>query len=813
MESQLQSPAVRRILTAGVVLLGAACTCGKPGSGLEVEITFTGFRPACLEVQVSDEGDPGRTASAAVAVTAARPHVVGIARAQGWSPRWQVTVLAREGSCQGPVVAGETRAGIEVPEGAVARATFALSGTDADGDGYSPQSAGGTDCDDQSAQRSPGLPETCADGLDNDCDGLLDCGDPGCAGAGCDDGSGCSTNDTCSAGSCAGAPLDCGPPALPCRQSAGACTADAGCSWPLEAVGSPCDGGACNSAGLCAPADSELDCGNGIDDATDADLLADCQDPDCFSIQAPCDAGLCVVGATCRPDFSCTGAPKTCLPNRQCRDAGTCDPGTGACTNPQSPVGSPCDDGDPCTDDTCTSNGMCQGAAKVCTSPTLCATSSCDAGACVLAPANTGASCDDDAGCTHSDVCAGGACGGQVYSCANPPSCRQPGACLGDGGCSFALAQDTTPCDGGWGTCQSGNCIAVPTSPFPYPATNFNPALYDAGGAVVINCAVVFNSSSGAVAPGWCGGPAPNLHLVTMDGGVQARLIAAQSLLVTSSGSLTLHGALPVIIASYSTGQTLIDGPILADTDGALDAGAGSRTRAQCGTQAGGDSVNPDHGGGGAGYGTPGAAGSLLGAAGDAGPTTPAPLLGGCPGGNCTSGAAGGFGGGAVQLSVAGELKLGSGGVSVSGGGGRGGITGGSPPRGAGGGGSGGVILLEGNRLDLTSSSFLTANGGAGGEGSDADESGGDGESGSVTGSGFAVSPNLANQGGNGGRGGTRGGAPQQGATQTTNGGSGGAVGRIFIRSHATPCVVNILPVQVSPQYQQWVTNNCPSSP
>ncbi len=112
--------------------------------------------------------------------------------------------------------------------------------TDADNDGYG---AEGTaccsvpDCDDNDASVNPGATEICDDGIDNDCDGLTDCDDP-----------------------------DCG------------CTIDA--DGDGYGVGGPC----CTSPD-CDDSDATINpgateiCDDGIDN--DCDGLVDCDDPDC----------------------------------------------------------------------------------------------------------------------------------------------------------------------------------------------------------------------------------------------------------------------------------------------------------------------------------------------------------------------------------------------------------------------------------------------------------------------------------------------------------------------------------------------------
>src|SRR6185369_12818363 len=87
-----------------------------------------------------------------------------------------------------------------------------------------------------------------------------------------------------------------------------------------------------------------------------------------------CDDGNACNGVeTCSAGACVPGTPVTCTASDQCHDAGTCDPTTGVCSNPAKANGTPCSDGNACTQvDTC-ENGVCTGASPVtCTASDQC---------------------------------------------------------------------------------------------------------------------------------------------------------------------------------------------------------------------------------------------------------------------------------------------------------------------------------------------------------------------------------------------------------------------------------------------------------
>ncbi|MFO0592891.1 MAG: DUF4215 domain-containing protein [Polyangiaceae bacterium] len=294
-------------------------------------------------------------------------------------------------------------------------------------------------------------------------------------GAGCDDGNACTQTDTCKYGSCTGGnPKSC-PASDPCHD-AGACDPATGlCGSPMKPNGAPCDDGdACTQTDACAAgvctggnpktctaSDACHDAGS-CDPATGA-----CSNP-VKADGASCDDGdLCTQTDACAAGV-CTGSdPKTCTASDACHDAGTCDPATGACDSPNKADGVACDDGDLCTQaDACVA-GVCTGSdPKTCTPVDTCH----DAGVCNPASGvcstpvrPNGSACDDQNGCTLVDTCSGGICvGSSPKTCAASDMCHTAGTCNpASGACSNPAKPDGSACtyQGVAAVCSAGFCV------------------------------------------------------------------------------------------------------------------------------------------------------------------------------------------------------------------------------------------------------------------------------------------------------------------------------------------------------------------
>jgi len=98
----------------------------------------------------------------------------------------------------------------------------------------------------------------------------------------------------------------------------------------------------CHDAGVCIP-------------------LTGCTNPAKADGSACNDSNACTQTDTCQSGACSGGNPVVCTASDQCHDVGVCNPGTGLCSNPASPNGTACNDGNACTTpDTC-SGGVCSG--------------------------------------------------------------------------------------------------------------------------------------------------------------------------------------------------------------------------------------------------------------------------------------------------------------------------------------------------------------------------------------------------------------------------------------------------------------------
>src|SRR6185503_14569356 len=277
----------------------------------------------------------------------------------------------------------------------------------------------------------------------------------------CDDGNACTQDDTCQSGDCTGAdPVNC--TALDQCHLAGTCDPGSGdCSNPPKA-----DGVTCDDNDLCTQTDT---CQGGVCDGSDAKV---CNPLDQCHIAGTCDpgTGLCsdptkADGTSCTDNDACTqsdtcqlgtcvgDSPVVCTAKDQCHDPGTCDSSSGLCSDPAKPDDTACSDNDGCTQtDTC-QGGVCEGA-----NPVLCVVKDqchllgeCDSttGMCSNPIKDNDTPCNDGDACTQTDLCQSGMCQGtDPIVCTPLDACHVAGACdPGSGDCTDPPGPDGVLCD------------------------------------------------------------------------------------------------------------------------------------------------------------------------------------------------------------------------------------------------------------------------------------------------------------------------------------------------------------------------------
>jgi cysteine-rich repeat protein len=277
----------------------------------------------------------------------------------------------------------------------------------------------------------------------------------------CDDGNPCTVNDSCDEGNCVSGPApDCDDdnvctddkcddglcvhsPNIEDCDDGNACTEDDLCAQGKCIAGTPlnCDDTDICTTDSCAP-------GAGCQYATNS---LPCDDDDACTSLDKCNLGQCqgngIVNCndgnpctddSCSPDTGCvyTNNQDDCFDNDVCTTGDTCT--DGSCT-PTDWLN--CDDSNPCTDDSCDS--------KI---------------GCIHTPNSD--SCDDANACTDGDKCNSGQCvGGPPPACDDSNPCTSD-SCSPDSGCVYV--HNEVPCDDGEvctinDKCSNGLCVGGET--------------------------------------------------------------------------------------------------------------------------------------------------------------------------------------------------------------------------------------------------------------------------------------------------------------------------------------------------------------
>jgi len=312
---------------------------------------------------------------------------------------------------------------------------------------------------------NPGAAMSCDDGnvcTDDACDLVKGCIHSNNKSL-CDDQNACTTGDVCAGGVCLGkGSLDCDD-GNPCTKDT--CLPGGGCK--NDAVAAPCnDGDPCTVgdfcvAGLCKPGPA-TDCNDGNVCTKDG---CDPNSGLCThaAVDGNCDDGnKCTTSDVCKSGKCVGESPLDCDDKEVCT-TDWCDPATGCVHKVNS---APCDDKDLCTTGDFCHLGNCIGAGKLtCDDGNPCTNDSClpETG-CKFSPNKE--PCDDGNACTVSDVCAGGWCGGLPLGCDDANPCTKD-SCDPATGCIHAAAAG--PCDDGnactlGDQCANGECAGGPAA-------------------------------------------------------------------------------------------------------------------------------------------------------------------------------------------------------------------------------------------------------------------------------------------------------------------------------------------------------------
>jgi len=285
----------------------------------------------------------------------------------------------------------------------------------------------------------------------------------------CDDGNVCLTGDRCCEGGCCPGdlPIDCND-GNPCTIDT--CNATGGCKHTFSL--GPCDDGdPCTEGDTCGLIGSTPLCRAGqrlnCDDHNPCTTEACNAEGECEYVNldyALCsDDNHCTTTDYCLDGRCVAGPPLACDDGEPCT-SDSCDPDAGCQFLRRTGA---CDDGDPCTQNDYCSQGHCAaGAAPLtCDDDNSCTYDQCVAGeGCRYLSGPNGADCDDGNPCTSSDKCQDGQCmpGALTVDCNDGDPCTLD-SCNPDGGCLHSPqaglpCDDENPCTEGDACNASGGC-------------------------------------------------------------------------------------------------------------------------------------------------------------------------------------------------------------------------------------------------------------------------------------------------------------------------------------------------------------------
>ncbi len=307
----------------------------------------------------------------------------------------------------------------------------------------------------------------------------------------------CTKADTCSDGVCSGTPIICADN-NPCTDDVCDEITGGNCWYKPNTV--PCDdGNPCTVSDACA----NSKCAGGGAKVCDDNNV--CTFDSCVKAEGGCvyslpiasypacdDGDICTTDSYCYGGACITGVPIVCSDGNPCTDD-SCASGLGC----QHVVGSSgCNDGNACTDDSCDAKGVCwhiANNANACTDGGFCTVNAhCKAGVCAADPVdcddgnpctsdscgyvmgmpqgacthtNTTDACSDGNACTLGDVCSGGACqpGAGALDCNDGNVCTAD-SCNAAKGCEHmaisSACDDGNPCTAA-DHCKAGECVGT----------------------------------------------------------------------------------------------------------------------------------------------------------------------------------------------------------------------------------------------------------------------------------------------------------------------------------------------------------------